>query len=339
MDVRRWLVFVLVALLAAVVVAGCQPADTDNGTEGEDNGGEEAATDPTPLIEAWAESTHAVPVATVAVREGCAGCHDGRAFAQDIEDPTGFEAPFGPYVVATDCRACHTGQGAELLESGQVEIPSSPDPVEAGRGALCMACHNQEEVADINNEERSYPHYGTMADVLNGTGGILDNLTVLSTDAHREIEDTCVTCHMSGEGAGHSFQPSEEQCQECHDDFESIDAFEAGGDYDGDGSAEAFVTEVEGLMEALEGAVNENAGTTEFVTFRGEIVFLSNDETVTAGIAPEAYQGAYNWVLIDHDRSRGVHNPFFTVTLLQETYRQVTGSELPNAVVPEPEEE
>lgn len=339
MDVRRWLIFVIIAMLAAVVVTGCQPADTDNGEEnGEENG--EAAVDPSPLIEAWAESTHSVPVASVAVRDVCAACHDGRAFAQDVESVAEFEAPFGPYVVATDCRACHTGQGAALLESGQAEIPSADGPVEAGKGALCMACHNQEEVADINNEERSYPHYGPNADVLNATGGILDGLTVLSTDDHRDIDDTCVACHMADdEGAGHSFAPSEEECAGCHDDFDSIEGLEAAGDYDGDGSPEAFVTEVEGLMEALETAVNETAGSTEFRTSRGEIFFISDDTTMTAGIPTEAYQGAYNWVLIDHDGSRGIHNPYFTVTLLQETIRQMTGTALPNAETPSPEEE
>ncbi|MRR12817.1 hypothetical protein EG835_10230 [bacterium] len=114
---------------------------------------------------------------------------------------------------------------------------------------------------------------------------------------------------------------------------------EAGGDYDGDGSAEVFVMEVEGLMEALETAVNEAAGSDEFKTSRGEIFFISEEETMTAGVSPEVYQGAYNWVLLDHDGSRGIHNPYFTVTLLQETYRQVTGEALPNAETPEAEEE
>lgn len=331
MDARRWLVFVLVALLAGVVVTGCRTPDTGTGGDEED----EAATDPSPLIEAWAESTHAVPVAIVAGRAGCAGCHDARAFARNITDPAEFEAPFGTYVVATDCRACHTGRGAELLRSGKADIPSADKPIEAGRGAVCMACHNQDEVADINNEELSYPHYGPNADVLNGTGGILDGLTVSSTDDHKEIKDTCVACHMGGEGAGHSFEPGTDECKGCHDGFESVEVMDAGGDYDGDGATEAFVVEVDGLMNALKAAVNESAGTTDFRASRGAIAFLSSEGTVTAGISAEAYLGAYNWVLIDHDSTNGIHNPLFTVTLLQESYRAVTGSELRNAQTPE----
>lgn len=340
MIARRWLVLIAIAALAALIVAGCQPA-ADNGDEnGEEQ--EEGGANPGPLIEAWAESTHAVPVASIATRAPCAGCHDGLAFSRDVEDPAELadRQPFGPYVVATDCRACHTGQGAEIFQAGQTEIPSQTEPVEGGKGALCMACHNQEIAPDITDEEHPYPHYGPQAEVLKGIGGILDGLTVASTQRHAEIEDTCVTCHMADdEGAGHTFRPTEDECADCHEDFESADAMQAGGDYDGDGSEEAFVDEVQGLMDAVQQATNAAAGSDEFRTSRGDIFFISDETTMTAGISQEAYQGAFNWVLIDHDKSRGIHNPYFTVTLLQETYRAVSGSALPGAVAPEVESE
>lgn len=334
MDVKRWLIFVLIALLAAFAVAGCQPADTENG---EDNGNqEEEVTDPSGLIQAWAESTHSVPVVFAAERDFCASCHDGRAFAQNVMNPSDLgEDAFGPYVVATDCRACHTGRGQEVLQSGQSEgVPSAEGAVEGGSGAVCMECHNQLGEADPNDEERGYPHYGPQADVLNGTGGMQEGLTVSTTEDHFEIDDTCVGCHMAvEEGAGHSFAPSEEVCAGCHDDFDTAEALEAGGDYDGDGQVEPFVDEVQGLMDAVQAAVNESAGSDEFLAEGGEIVFMSGEDTQT--VETEAYSAAYNWVLIDHDGSRGIHNPAFTITLLQETYRQLTGGDLPNAEKPD----
>jgi hypothetical protein len=283
-----------------------------------------------------------VPVTLAATRAPCAGCHDGLAFSRDVDDPADLEdrAPFGAYVVATDCRACHTGQGAEIMQAGQVQIPSQAEAVEGGKGALCMACHNQEIEPDITAEEHPYPHYGPQAEVLLGIAGIQDGLTVAITQRHADIEDTCVRCHMATEeGAGHSFVPSEDECAECHEDFESVEAMMAGDDYDGDGDVEAFTDEVQGLMDAVAQATNENAGSDEFRTARGDIFFISDDETMTAGVSQEAYQGAFNWVLIDHDKSQGIHNPYFTVTLLQETYRKLTGAALPNAVVPTPEED
>lgn len=333
---KRLLIFAVVAMLAAVAVAGCQQGGTTN----EDNeGSEDKATNPTPLVEAWAESTHSVPVASIATRAPCAGCHDGLAFSRNVEDPAELadRQPFGPYVVATDCRACHTGQGADILAAGEAEIPSQTDPVKGGKGALCMACHNQEIAPDITAEEHPYPHYGPQAEVLLGIGGIQDGLTVLSTQRHAEIDDTCVTCHMANDdGSGHTFKPTEDACPDCHKEFDSAEAMKASADYDGDGTAEVFVDEVQGLMDAVEQATNESAGSDEFRTSRGDIFFISNDTTMTSAIPQEAYQGAFNWVLINHDKSRGIHNPFFTVTLLQETYRQVTGAALPNAEIPKP---
>lgn len=333
MDTRRRLAFVLIAAVTGALVAGCQTAVTGDG--GEDN--VEERTDPGPLIEAWAESTHSVPVAFAAGRAPCAGCHDGRAFARGVDDPGRIDtrAPFGPYVVATDCRACHTGRGAELLESGETTIPTAQGPVKGGRGALCMACHNQWDPPDINDPERGYPHYGPQADVLNGTGGMTEGLTLMSTKKHLEVENTCVACHMADGAEGHTFRPTDTECKRCHEDFETASTIDARADYDGDGRTEAFVEEVDGLMDALYLAVNRIAETDEFFGESGAIVFKSDDETRTA-IPNEAYMGAYNWTLIDHDKSRGLHNPAFTVTLLQESYRQMTGSEIPNAQKPRP---
>lgn len=335
MNVRRWLALIAVAALAAAVVAGCK---ANTGSTGTGNEKTKPSIDTTALIEAWSESTHSVPVASIATRSPCAGCHDGLAFSRGVNDPAQLKdkQPFGPYVVATDCRACHTGRGAEILKSGTADnVPSASGPVTGGLGALCMSCHNQEAKADINDPAHGYPHYGPQADVLNGTGGITDGLTLMSTDRHRTIANTCVACHVGNDIAkGHTFAPTEDQCPKCHTDFKGVDSVMATADYDGNGKTEAFVTEVAGLMAAVQQATNKKAGSDKFVTSRGDIFFISKDTTMTAAIPKEAYQGAYNWVLIDHDKSQGIHNPFFTVSLLQETYRVVAGSALPNAVAP-----
>jgi hypothetical protein len=332
----------LLAMLLVFGIAGCEVA-TENGTDDNDNGSAEetGTSDTTALIEAWAESLHSKPVTFAAERTPCASCHDGRAFAENVNDPSQLETgPVGPYVTPTDCRACHTGRGLEVMDAGSTDaVPTAEGSVEGGKGALCMECHNQFGEPDINDEERGYPHYGPQADVLNGTGGMTEGLNLVSTIDHFEIEDTCVGCHMADEeGAGHSFTPSEAVCEECHNDFTSAEDIIADADYDGNGQAEAFVTEVEGLMSALETAINATANSTEFAAQSGSIVFKSNDTTMTTVPTP-AYMGAYNWELIDHDSSRGIHNPFFTVSLLQETYRQMTGAAIPNAQPPQADDE
>jgi hypothetical protein len=336
--VKRFLIFAAVAMLAAVAVAGCQ-SNTGTNT-GTDNQNSNKNVDITALIQAWAESTHSVPVSSQATRVPCAGCHDGQAFSRGVDDPAQLadRAPFGPYVVATDCRACHIGQGADIMKAGEATIPSQTDPIKGGKGAVCMACHNQEIKPDITAAEHPYPHYGPQAEVLKGIGGILDGLTVGTTAKHADIKDSCVACHIGTDIAkGHTFAPTTDQCKKCHKGFTDPESVDAKADYDGDGQTEKFVDEVDGLMVAVAEATNQKAGSDKFTTSRGDIFFVSADTTMTSGIPQEAYQGAFNWVLIDHDKSRGIHNPYFTVTLLQETYRAVSGAALPNAEAPKPE--
>lgn len=335
MRVNKWL-YVLLAMLLVLGIAGCDGTAEDTNGNGDQTADE--SSDPSELIEAWAGSLHSKPITFAAERAPCAGCHDGRAFSENIDDPAQLEAgPVGPYVTPTDCRACHTGQGKEIMDSGSTDaVPTAEGSVEGGKGALCMSCHNQFGEPDINDEERGYPHYGPQADVINGTGGMTEGLTLVSTSDHQEIEDTCVACHMVD--SSHSFAPDESACEECHNDFEGADAIIADADYDGNGEAEAFTKEVEGLMSALETAINATAKSTEFTAEGGSITFMSNETTVT-DVPNPAYMGAYNWVLIDHDGSGGIHNPFFTVSLLQETYRQMTGSAIPNAEPPTVDEE
>ncbi len=333
MHAKRWILVGLAGALVLTALAGCQSASTSGAVES----GKAAAVafDPNPIVQAWSESTHSVPVVFAAGEAPCAGCHDGRAFAQDVSDPKQIKGrtPFGPWVVATDCLACHTGKGAALQKSGMVTIPTSKTPVTGGKGAVCMGCHNQFGKPDINDATHAYPHYGPMADVLMGTGGMTQSLSLMSAERHSTIPDTCVACHFSSGAEGHMFKPTTVKCKGCHQDFTSIKAFGAVGDYDGNGKIEPFVTEVDGLMSAVAGAVNKTANTDAFVALQGEIVFTSKGTTVTV-VPTSAYQGAYNWELVDHDKSNGIHNPFYVVTLLQESYRAMIGSELPGAVKP-----
>lgn len=335
MRVGRIVFFLLLAVVTIAGVAGCQKT---GGTGGGTSNTTSTAIDISAYVGAWAESTHSVPVVFAAQRPPCAGCHDGRAFMQGVSDPKQIQGPtpFGTWVVATDCRACHVGRGADVMQSGVTTIPSSPEPVKGGKGALCMSCHNQEGEADITDKGLGYPHYGPQADVLNATGGMTQGLNLMSTDKHKNIDNTCVACHMKKGGESHRFEPTETQCPRCHKNFDTAEKVKAGGDYDGDGQTEVFVDEVQGLMDALAGAVNAKAGSTKFAAQSGHIAFTGSNDTTLSTVPPQAYMGAYNWVLINHDKSRGIHNPFFTVSLLQETYRAVTGTELANAVKPKP---
>ncbi len=338
MRSTRWMslgLLLVVALLAAAFVTGCPRAQAP--TDGEEEG--EATVNITPYVAAWERSLHAVPVTFAAEEEDCVRCHDGGAFAQAVTNPREIKrpTPFGPWVVATDCRACHTGQGERLLQSQEVTIPSSTQTIRAGKGALCMKCHNERRPPDIKDATRAYPHYGAEGAVLAATGGMrLAGFNLLTTRRHQTIANACVYCHMSKSGgASHDFKPETRTCTRCHKGLTNIETYRARADYDGNGRREAFVQEVDGLMSAVASATLARSGDTTFTPFQGDIVFKSgNTTTPPSRIDDISYLGAYNVVLIRHDKSEGIHNPAFTVTLLQETYRTVTGRALPNAVRP-----
>lgn len=331
----------LIALCAGAVVltvAGCQRAGEGGGGGGETGGnGESGITTEAVqgIIEDWTASRHAVPIVFAAEEEDCVLCHDARAFAQGISNPTSLDATFGAYVVATDCRACHTGAALEVLRSGETTLVTTSTPVQAGTGSLCLRCHRDRRPPNVQDERRSAPHASVQGGVWTGTTGIRSAaMQVGSTRRHVSIRNGCVACHMTEKDgvASHTFEPGDARtiCARCHEGATDYD-LEAGGDYDGDGSPEIFQQEVEGLLTLVSTTAAREMQATEVTATGGRIVFMNGETTVTASIPDDVYTAAFNWAAIEHDGSRGIHNPQFTVDLLQESYRVLTGNAIPNA--------
>jgi hypothetical protein len=331
---------IALGVVAAVWVAGCAaPSNNTTTTSG-------AATQTVPLagvqsiISDWSESTHAVPVTFAAQEAPCTGCHDGRGFAMGVTDPKSFDAssPFGPYVVATDCRACHTGKGAELLKSGEVTTPVNTTPIKAGAGALCIGCHRERAIPPSSAPTPAEaPHPSVQAPVLLAYGGIRQpGVNYGSTTKHTEVKNLCVGCHMTDNAEGvasHTFMPGEPSkiCGECHQGVTDFNR-KAAADYDGNGQVQGIQDEVTGLLGKLNAATAKAMGAATLMQSQGQIVFKgSSGTTVTAPIPNKVWQAAYNWALITNDKSLGVHNPQFTVTLLQQSYKTLTGMAVPNS--------
>ena len=104
-----------------------------------------------------------------------------------------------------------------------------------------------------------------------------------------------------------------ETCAECHDaagDAEDYDfrAANDSTDYDWDGDLEGYQTEVEGLLDSLaalliaEGAIDSSHSPIEQVFSDGNV----------AG-------AMHNYGMIEEDRSMGVHNFGYIVSLLQNS--------------------
>lgn len=361
---ERALTSIALGLALSIVLIGCGQGNQQQ--EGTDQGGQQqeepqgAEALKLDVVEQWLESPHSKVVGFAAVEEGCKNCHDGQTFmktgggfaprqAETTGSTTGTgtagEAEPGEpaegerdWVVAADCRVCHAGQGVEAAQAGEIDIPGQT--VEAGMGSLCISCHNGWHGPGPNQEgQQRAPHSSVQGDMLfsaniatvtpagGSTGG---TGTVETENPHQEAQDTCVGCHVLGNGV-----PGEEReegvpshlmraeggegCvgQDCHSEDPTDQNVET--DVDGDGQNEPFQTEVEGLMEALKSAIEKSAGGT-FKSEGGAIVFAG-------GAKPDAadYAAAYNYLYVLDDGSNGVHNPKFTQTLLQVSIDSVGG--------------
>ncbi|MCR3923569.1 MAG: ammonia-forming cytochrome c nitrite reductase subunit c552 [Firmicutes bacterium] len=334
MHRRKWLLFGLILLFSVIVVAGCggnnDEEQPDPNPQNGNNQGE--ALDINALTAQWADSSHSNILLSPAQRDNCVVCHDGGAFAMNQTEIAELERDF---FISIDCRACHTGQGVELMEAGTVTLPTAEN-VDGGLGALCMSCHNSRKVPNIDDEGRSAPHYSSQADIASGTGGIrIEGFEYGNTSAHVNIDDTCIGCHMmeTEEGfASHTFKVDsiEDACSQCHQDITDAN-LEAGGDYDGDGNTEGFQTEVEGLLALLSETIATELDGGTFESGQGAVIFKDASGTEMDEVPNELYQAGYNHLLVSNDGSLGIHNPTLTVQLLQQSYKALTGEDVPGA--------
>jgi hypothetical protein len=327
---RKWFHFVLLIALAVGLAAGCPGRDVEpQPTPGD---GQQQELDITALTTQWLESSHSNVLLYPAGREGCVVCHDGGAFAEQIMNPEELERDF---FVSIDCRACHTGRGVEVMDAGTVSIPTQEN-VQAGTGALCLTCHNERRAPNIDDEERSAPHYSSQAGVYTGTGGIRREGFNYGNSPHATIENSCVACHMTQAEEGfssHTFgvEDVEAACARCHQNINTLN-LEAKEDYDGDGTTKGFMDETDGLLTMLAEQINESLEGGSFEGSGGKIVFSDADGEVTA-VPNEVYMAAYNFILVTQDGSLGIHNPTYAIQLLQQSYRELTGEDVPGATI------
>ncbi|MCP4250087.1 MAG: hypothetical protein GY778_23850 [bacterium] len=134
----------------------------------------------------------------------------------------------------------------------------------AGRGAICMTCHNSRrglrndatvEATKADGDAGRAPHGSSQTDVLMGQNAYLVGVGVRGS--HSLVTDTCVNCHMDqtpppellayqGGGTNHTFFAADTICANCHDEIEAESmqvAFEA--------SAAELKALIESALEAL----------------------------------------------------------------------------------------
>ncbi len=258
-----------------------------------------------------------------------------------------------------------------------VALPNGTEVTDAGPAATCMTCHNTRtdpaaaveadptETAEGSGKfQMGLPHYSSAAELMTtdqGDAGYTWGLDLPEAPHGEIVENTCIGCHMAEtpgvDDNGTADDASDDTplpghntvgehtflltspvdgtknvavCQQCHgEEVEDFD-FEAEADYDGDGTAETNKEELEGLLEVLLAALED----------KGVVALESRPYYELPPDTDATLRGAvYNRHLVFEAVHRGseAHNFPYLVALLQLSYRQVTGSDVPNAEILAPE--
>lgn len=308
----------------------------------------------------WNESRHAAATRypTGEGRGSCVICHSGVGFIQRLKE--GLDITQSDYAAkvanttweAITCQTCHDPHDAtnpyQLRKVDEVVLMNGKAIAEGGTGKLCMNCHKARRNAETYVAQYSShfgPHYSVQADMLAGTNGVEYGQQIRSSSHLYAVEDACATCHMQAvarqnadgtanpiytHAGGHTFKPVWDNgtpdnpsddvdltaaCANCHGPIDSFDIPRE--DFDGDRVVEGVQTEVEGLMHEL------------------AIVLPPIGEptvAVTQDYTPQQLKAAYNYLMVEEDGSRGIHNTRYAVGLLKASLKDLTGREVVTAV-------
>jgi len=293
-------------------VAGTNGTDGTNGVDGNavcmecHNVGVKTA-----IYDQWKETSHGIGnyVGYAGGRSGCAKCHSHEGFTETQwtgEDTTAANIPLPQEIRCKTCHGFHMSLDFEnepnsaIAAMADVALMAEGGEVTVGfankESNLCMNCHqsrrNPSDDADgdapVNVSSTHYgAHHGPQANLLNGYGGYEYRQDMSTKGTHATGAD-CVSCHMvEGDGTygGHTWTPGEASCSSCH----------ANGVPDSDVEAKLAT-----LHEALVAA--------EMLDAEGGIL--------TGYRSADSVGALWNYLLVEEDRSMGVHNPAYADALL-----------------------
>jgi len=259
----------------------------------------------------WEISGHGLGVAASGhAGNDCGQCHATEGFIETQwtgQDTTAAPIPFPTPI---GCKACHDFHESLDFENDLnhairathpvdlVAVDSTIEFVNNPESNLCLNCHQARRAAPDDSDASVYvttnshygAHHGPQASVLWGLGGY-EFRTDLSASSPHQSQANCVVCHMaetdSETTGGHTWIIDEEVCLDCHTALPqtAMDALESKL---GDLKA-ALITA--GLLDAA-----------------GEIVVDS--------FQSDSIGALWNYLLIEEDRSMGVHNPDYATALM-----------------------
>jgi hypothetical protein len=274
----------------------------------------------------WESSLHAEPAEETS--SSCQKCHNGQGFVNWVN--TG-NAGSGLAYMPITCAVCHDPHSPsnpnQLRILANVTLSDSLTTITTGgKGKLCMNCHKSRRHATlyvtpqlVNPNSHFGPHGSTQTDVLFAANGITFGQTY-QPSVHSNLPDACVTCHMAANDADtlvgqHTWRMEHDgldnvtACAGCHLGIDSFHDIRATSDYDGDGTVESSMEEVEGLIDQL-GNLLPPAGPEILVDPTYSLVMR---------------QAAYMLQTAIEDGSKGAHNTSYIVGTMRSAIFNLTG--------------
>lgn len=287
----------------------------------------------------------------------CAGCHTTEGFIQVAQGKT-----VTAHINASPpgCFACHSPHSradfslriATPVTLNETVAGQGPAIFDYGKGNLCAACHKPRTLSPLPDptktaatdtivitNNRWYPHYSVQSQMLMGTGGyqFVDyNYTGNSNHTLNAAikSEGCIACHMadavagSGIAGGHTMNIN-------YTNTSGQSAYLLNGCTPaGCHTAAGFNINYIGASSFLAGGLGTHAATEAYLDTLHTI--LLNRGWITASgsinastnnplrIAPASRAGAlFNYLFVEHDRSKGSHNTRYTLELLKSSLEEL----------------
>ncbi|HJZ87876.1 MAG TPA: hypothetical protein VKN99_22030 [Polyangia bacterium] len=247
-----------------------------------------------------------------AVTGGCPDCHSSQGFVRWMKGKPATRGLGPTYAAPIACPTCHDPHSAErphqLRVYGQVTTRSGLVLEGVGAGALCATCHNAGRPREQAVRERRAPH-APQAELVQA----------------RHEPDLCVTCHVQKDhgGGGHTFAAGGAQAVKAHEVRARIEPLLA-----------AARDELARRASAIRACGRRGAG----IEVRGEFMVVVDasghdlgdcnqngqiDAGETSVRPPDDALAAraYDYFLIERDKSFGYHNPELAEKILGPSQR------------------
>ncbi|QQS37668.1 MAG: T9SS type A sorting domain-containing protein [Ignavibacteriales bacterium] len=288
----------------------------------------------------WDVSVHAAGthLYSGSSRYSCTPCHNGQGFVDYVKGKPQSVQVNIPITCAT-CHDPHDATNPSQLRKVTATLNNGFE-FDGGAGSLCANCHKSRVNSIpyvegfLSNLTRFGPHHSGQADIIAGTNAYTWGETLPTSPHMSGVENACVSCHMAeGEhspggnvplSGGHSFSMTTPDghdnvsaCEPCHGSFgeefgEKKFYINGNADLDRNGVAEGLQHEIHGLLEQVAMLLPPYGSTTPDPI----------DSTWTLDEAA----ALFNYLCVEEDRSFGIHNPQFTVSLLYLSIGKLGGT-------------